>query len=85
METIQGLNNVFCHSPSGKYQVSSAALSILCRKDRSVAEWVAYAVIRYHNTCDGAKPGLQEHSPASAVLCLAPSLGCGCAAQHSTH
>lgn len=64
--------------------MSSAALSILCRKDRSVVERVVYAVKRYHNTRDGAKPGLQEHSPASAAPCLAQSLGpwmC-CTAQH---
>lgn len=82
METIQGLNNVFCHFPSGEYQVSNAALSIMCRKARSVLERV-YAVKSHHNTSDGAKPGLQEHSPASAAPCLhCPWLWMCCTAQH---
>lgn len=85
METIQGLNNVFCHFPSGEYQVSNAALSIMCRKAGSVLERV-YAVKSHHNTSDGAKPGLQEHSPASAAPCLhCPWLWMCCTAPTKRH
>ena len=45
---------LFCRSPSEEYQVSSYALSILCkkRKDRNIMERIVYeqAVKGYHNT-----------------------------------